>query len=30
VIVAAAGGRFFEPAPTRSYVVGIEGSLSFP
>jgi iron complex outermembrane receptor protein len=29
VIVAAAGGKFFEPAPSRSYVVGIEGSLSF-
>jgi iron complex outermembrane receptor protein len=29
VIVAAAGGRFFEPAPSRSYVVGIEGSYSF-
>ena len=29
VIVAAAGGRFFEPAPTRGYVVGIEGSVSF-
>jgi Outer membrane receptor proteins, mostly Fe transport len=29
VIVAAAGGRFFEPAPSRSYAVGIEGSWSF-
>jgi iron complex outermembrane recepter protein len=29
VIVAVAGGRFFEPAPGRNWTVGIEGSISF-
>lgn len=29
VIVAEARGRFFEPAPGRNYVVGIEGSFTF-
>jgi iron complex outermembrane receptor protein len=29
VIVAAAGGRFFEPAPGRNYAAGIAGSWAF-